>query len=235
MDRHLSLVEKPTEKEEKRLFPRFPFTSLTFKATCSDLTFQVRNISFTGMQVSLKSGRHILKENSEVEGEIHCHGRAVRLKAKVLWTSGDSIGLVFQDPNIIRKFLDLKNIIKELRPLHLHSLGIEKPSNLKYWLKSASTLEIFVWTHSDGELEKFQILFMDQFIEWIDGEGLRTGKILDFTNLETPLFEQNEFTFLIDAKPEEKRLSLASDVASQIGLEQIPEETLKFMRRKLEN
>ncbi len=233
MERHLNLVQNQLGKEEKRVFPRFPFTSLTFKASCSDeLTFQVNNISGSGMQIMLKDGKHILQENGSIDGRLHWHGREAMVNGNIVWVSGNKIGLSFSDSKPVEDFLKIENIIAALRPLHLHSLGIEKPANLRFWLKAASALEIFVWTHNDGEYDKIQLLFIDQFVEWQDGKGVQTGTLTHQNDLETPLYSEDELTFQIDGQVDQAKLKVANEIIQSISDDKLPKETREFISLK---
>lgn len=235
MNRHLNLVKENTKVEEKRIFPRFPFSSLTFKANCSDMVFQVTDISLTGMQITLANGSHILKEDNQIDGVLHWLGREGKVKAKVVWVSGNRIGLTFLNQEDIKAFLSLEEIVKGLRPIHLHSLDIEKPNNLKSWLKAASVLELFVWTYPDGEYEKFQLLCVRNFVEWVDGKGVKTGFIVEKDGRETPLYSEDELTFEIDDGPDLEKVDLANRIIELIDDEKLPAETRKFIARKLSN
>lgn len=236
MDRHLNLVQDQASVEEKRVFPRFPFSALTFKASCNnEITFSITDISYSGMQIHLKSGKHVLKENNAIDGLIHWHGREVQVSATVVWVDGSKIGLSFseKEQDAIKKFLSIENIVQGLRPLHLHSLGIEKPQSLKFWLKAASALEIFIWTYPDGEYEKVQISFINNFIEWIDGKGLKTGTVQYKENRETPLYAENELTLSIDPNVDQEKVNFALECVHLVPEEKLPEETKAFIKRKL--
>ncbi len=238
MDRHLNLVSTSANKEEKRVFPRFPFSSLTFKASCNDeITFSVADISYSGMQINLKNGKHALKEDNTIDGLIHWHGREVAISATVVWVDGEKIGLTFSesDQSAVKEFLSIEHIVKGLRPLHLHSLGIEKPQSLKYWLKAASALEVFIWTYPDGEYEKIQFSFIQNFVEWVDGKGVKTGKINEKSNRETPLYTEDELTLSIDNIADPDKLEFAIECLDHIPEDKLPLETKEFIKRKLGN
>ena len=59
--------------------------------------------------------------------------------------------------------------------------------------------ELFVWQHRDGELSRFQFVLMDKLIEWVDGEGVRTGQIVKHYDTEAPLSFEEEIDFHVDA------------------------------------
>ena len=234
MKQHLSLVTCKESYREKRTFPRFPFPSMTFKAQGSPLTFQVSNISPTGMRIQLKDGTHKLKKHHHIKGSLHWQGHKLPVQAQVVWSGPYQLGLSFQCPQKIENFLSLENILKGLKPLHLHPLeDEERPAHLKYWLKSAPVWEIFVWGHGNGEYQKIQVLFGDHFIEWKDGQGLQTGKLLREQGKETPLNAQDEWVIEIDQVIEREKLSLVCDILQNIPEEKIQKSAKEFILIKL--
>ena len=57
MERHLSLIKTDYQEMEKRVFPRFPFGLMMFRESSSEKkVFEVKDISLTGMQISIKDG-----------------------------------------------------------------------------------------------------------------------------------------------------------------------------------
>ena len=54
-----NLIKGPNINREKRVLPRFPLTLMTFRADqFKGHSFEVRDVSFGGMQVALKDGEH---------------------------------------------------------------------------------------------------------------------------------------------------------------------------------
>lgn len=239
MAAQLGLIKNTEPTTEKRIFPRFPFSSLTFKShgNESGKVFEVKDISYRGMQVARRDGGHPFLDGADILGDLHWKGRELKIKGKVAWTEGARLGVTFdQDPkqlDDIKSFLSLENIISGLRPLHQSDLGIEVPTNLKYWLKADGPAEIFVWQHRDGELAKFQMILMDQFIEWEDGRGLKTGSVVKSVDRQTPLTVEDEFILNIDQNPESNKVEFAKRVIDQLTNDMLPNEAHEFMRMKL--
>ncbi len=237
MSAPLNLIKNESETE-KRILPRFPLVMMTFKADqLDDHVFEVRDISFSGMQIGLKDGNHSLRIGDEISGLLTWNGRKLKLKGNVKWLSGDRIGIFFNSTNglgnEIRDFLSVNHLACAMRPLHQVNFDFELPANLKYWLKSDGPAEIFIWQHRDGELSRFQFLLMDKLIEWHDGEGIKTGKILQQRDLETPLQLQEEFDFNIDQSPDKSMLEMAKEIVSMISPKILPQGAAEFLSIKL--
>jgi len=238
MENHLSLIKTGYQEIEKRVFPRFPFNYLTFKAqNGQERVFAVKDISFTGMQLSLKDGGHPYKVGQSIVGELHWRGSVLSLDAEVKWVHGQRLGLKFQDGEEfvgeIKDFLSIENIVKGMRALHNSAMDLDLPSDLRYWLQADGPVEVFVWCHNDGEISRFQLVMMESFVEYQDGKGLKSGRVLTKRDLDTPLVQEDEFVFEMDETIDEERLSFAKSIIKEIPGEYLPSDVFDFLRLKL--
>lgn len=238
MERHLSLIKTDFKELEKRVFPRFPFGFMMFKdGNSSKMVYEVKDISLTGMQLCFRDGTHQYKIGSTIEGELHWRGSNMKVKAKIQWVREAALGISF-DTTIsfeekMRTFLSFENIVAHIKPLHKAELAIELPNNLKYWLKADGVLDLFVWEHTSQGVSRFQILIMEQFIEWEEGIGLKTGKLITQRDLETPLALEDEFTFQIDESVNTEKVEMALGVVRKISQDHLPLEAREFLIYKL--
>ena len=237
MERRFNLIKSDFEKHEKRVLPRFPFCYLTFKADDTSRVFEVKDISFTGMQLSLKDEESNFNQDSLVRGSIHWMGKTLDISGTVKWHAGQRIGVEFQKKrevlDRVQNFLSIEQLVKNLKPLHKLDDGLEIPARLKYWLRSDGPVELFVWQHMDGEISKFQILFLEVFVEWEDGAGLKTGRILSKRNVDSPLINEDEWVFQIDNNIEVEKLRRVQDLLKHISSELLPDEVKTLLHRQL--
>ena len=242
MERHLSLIKTDYQEMEKRVFPRFPFGFMIFREETlndanSKMVFEVKDISLTGMQLSFRDGVHNYTEGLTIRGNLQWRGSTVSVSGKVQWIREGRIGLSF-DSSIsfeekMRSFLSFDNIVSHIKPLHKNEMTLDLPNNLKYWLKADGVLEIFVWEHTSSGISRFQILMMEHFIEWEEGIGLRTGRIMTQRDLDTPLSQEDEFVFQIDEGALQDKIDLALGVARKIQEDHLPNEAREFIVYKL--
>ncbi len=242
MERHLSLIKTDYQELEKRVFPRFPFGFMIFKTDIDKshnqgVVFEVKDISLTGMQISIKDGEHKYNQGEIVGGTLQWRSSTVALKGKVQWVRQSSIGLSFESSisfeEKMRSFHSYDHVVSHIKSLHNGHLNLDLPNNLKYWLKSDGVLEIFVWEHSLSGISRFQFLFMEHFIEWEEGVGLRTGKIMTQRDLDTPLSLEDEFVFQIDEGVMSDKIELALGVVKKIPDGVLPLEARDFLIYKL--
>lgn len=237
MDQKLSLIKTDYQDIEKRIFPRFPFSFLTFKGQKENHVFEVKDISMTGMQLSLKNGGHTYRKEDPLNGVVHWKGATLEVKGKVMWAQGQRLGVSFEIngpfEDKMREFLSIDNIISGMRPVHKDSLDLDLPSNLKYWLQADGPVEIFVWRHNDGEVARFQIIMLDSFVEYQDGRGLKSGQVLTKRDLETPLVQEDEFLFQVDHALDESKLDFAQKIVHKLPECYLPSEAKQFLEVKL--
>lgn len=104
MERHLNLIKTDYQEVEKRVFPRFPFSYLTFKAGDSESkVFEVKDISFLGMQLCLKDGGHDFIPGTEIDGTLHWKGATLKALGNVKWVRGQQLGVAFTLDNAFEK------------------------------------------------------------------------------------------------------------------------------------
>jgi hypothetical protein len=238
MPGHLNLVESDFEKLAKRVLPRFPFCYLTFK--CSNTVnriFEVKDISFSGMQLALKSGEHGIKENENIHGLIRWGSREVEISGNIKWSTDMRLGVEFSSSANSREeidsFLKIDSLSAHLKPVHLVDYGVDLPVKLKYWLRADGPVEVFVWQHDDGELSKFQILIMENFVEWEDGKGLQTARVISKRDVDTPLISEDEIVFRIDPSIDDIKVGRAAKLLQGISSEYLPENAANFISMKL--
>ena len=219
----------------KRVFPRYPFSFLVFKA--GGRAFEIKDISFQGMQISLKDGEHNLSVGDRLTGELHWKGEMLAVNFRVKWASKDGVGGGFEGDEEfdkkIQSFFCVQNILNGLRPLHLHESERELPDNLKYWFKSDGSVEFFVWCGNSGQICSFQGIVLDRFFEWEEGMAVWTGRIFKHRDLETPLDCWEEFFFEEDLSPNPFVVELVCKIFSQLPGDYLSEEDRKFLLLKL--
>lgn len=202
----------------------------------SKMVFEVKDISLTGMQITIKDGTHDYKVGSKISGDLHWRGSNVTIKAKIQWVREASLGIAF-DSSIsfeekMRNFLSFENIALHIKPLHKTDLT-ELPNNLKYWLKSDGVLDIYIWEHTSQGISRFQVLLMEHFIEWEENVGVKTGKVMTQRDLDMPLSQEDEFVFQIDEAVVESKVELALGVVRKISPDHLPQSVIDFLVIKL--
>lgn len=242
MERHLSLIKTDYQEMEKRVFPRFPFGFMVFREenpseSSAKMVFEVKDISLSGMQLSFKDGSHNYTQGGNIQGSLQWRGSTIRVKGNVQWIREGNIGLAFNSSiafeEQMRSFLSFDNIVSHIKALHKNEISLDLPNNLKYWLKADGVLEIFVWKHNSSGISHFQILLLEHFIEWEEGVGLRTGRIMTQRDLDTPLSLEDEFVFHIDEGAVQEKIEMALGVVRKIPTEHLPLEARDFLVYKL--
>ena len=237
MERRFNLIKSDFEKHEKRILPRFPFCYLTFKSDDTSRVYEVKDISYSGMQLSVMDDVDVLKSNNVLKGHIHWLGKNLDIAGTIKWHTQNRIGVEFvKRHDVLEKvqsFLEIKEMVKRLKPLHKVSEGLEIPARVKYWLRSDGPVEIFVWQHGDGEIAKAQFLYMEAFVEWEDNIGLKTGRILSKRNVDSPLLTEDEWVFQIDQNLDIEKLDRIKSLVDHITDDLLPGDVRKFLTRQL--
>ncbi len=237
MERRLNLIKSEAVLEQKRVLPRFPFCYLTFKSDQTSRVYEVRDISFTGMQL-LKRDRTIdYHQDQPLRGVIHWLGEEMKVDAKVKWSTQSRLGVEFikrvENAESIKRLLHIPTIAPKLKPIHSLKVGLDIPARLKYWLRADGPVDIYVWQHSDGEYAEFQVLLFDHFIEWKDGLGIKTGKLLSKRNIDTPLLTEDEWVFHFDTETNQDIIDRCENLIEAMNPELWSENCQRFILRQL--
>lgn len=236
-ERRFNLIKSDFEQQEKRVFPRFPFCYLTFKTDSDRRVFEVKDISHTGMQLANRFGDGIFRMGETVQGSIHWLGHEMKLSGKIMWSTDGRAGIEFvkrsETAESIKKFLGEDRLLAALKPLHKVDYGAELPANLKYWLRSDGPVELFVWQHHDREFSHFQVLLLENFVEWQDGVGLKTGRIMSKRNVDTPLMDEDELLFRVDQGLDDDKLHRVRSLVGRIPSDLLQGEVKDFLLMKL--
>ena len=234
MSKNLSLIVNSSGVEEKRVFPRFPFCFLTFKPDESSQTFEVRDISSTGMQLCLKDGELNYTHNTDIKGHVHWFGDDLELSGRIKWLEDQRMGIEFSEDYLenVYQFFSNKNLAPNLKLIQ-SGLGIDLPPKLRSWLHCDGPVDCFIWQHGEGSIESFQFIRFNSFVEWDDKKGLRTGRVLSKRHKETPLVSEDEVIFQIDHKPDIEKIELVKDLIASSKLSIFEIEIAQFIILKL--
>ena len=74
---------------------------------------------------------------------------------------------------------------------------------------------------------------MENFVEWEDGKGLKTARVISKRDVDTPLINEDEIVFRIDDSVDEFKTTRAHKLVSGLDESQVPPSALKFMLMKL--
>jgi hypothetical protein len=239
MASHLSLIKSDIESLEKRVFPRFPFCYMNFKDAKHEQVFEISDISHTGMQINLKNGENTYTKEDKISGDIRWQGKQLSVLGAIRWKKGTRIGVEFANKASLREslndFLSISHFAQNLKPVHqVVNVGVEWPPRLKFWFRADGPVEIFIWQHGDGEWSRFQLIYMEHFVEWEDGKGLKSARVISKRDIETPLLSEDEFVFQIDENLSLDRLKIAKELVSNAHQSNVlSQDIAKFLMLKL--
>ena len=94
-------------------------------------------------------------------------------------------------------------------------------------------MEVFVWQHGDGEIAKFEMILMENFVEWEDTKGLKTGRVISKRDIDTPLLSEDEFVFQMDASADAEKVSRAARLTNHMTEDLMDANVVRFINLKL--
>jgi hypothetical protein len=231
----LKVLDNGEVKFTQGKLPRYPICFFTFKEKISKKIFEVKEINSLGVQLELKDGVLAFQVGQSVEGNLHWRGEELKVSGEVMWVREFRLGIKFftRTQLEILDFLSLDKVLKMLRRVSSKTPGIEYPLSLSTWLHCDGPVDIFLWSLPDGGWEKFQFIIFRSFLEWVDGEGLKTGSLFTRRNLKTPLFDQDEFVFQLDRDIDIQRLNTVRILVEKLDTQLLDQSTKNFIKAKI--
>jgi hypothetical protein len=230
------------QPSEKRVLPRFPFAYLFFRTSRNnkDITCHVHDISYEGMQIELMTDESEFRIGQDASGEINWLGETLKVSGKIKWVYQKRAGIEFQldgpNLNLLKKLLASEAISKQFKPIHeiLPKVrpDFELPQDLFLWLRAEGPFEIFAWK-KNNEIYRFQILMLNQFVEWRQELDQLTGHIQFRRESELPLTLEKECLFVFDPRPDSALITKAKDLLSQINHRILAQNIQDFFLQKL--
>ena len=235
MERVLSLVESDFGLIQKRKFPRFPYSYLVFLTNGSERKVEIKDISHSGMQLESKLDPVSQRSGDEVSGKIMGFGSEVEVYGRVEWVKEQRMGLSFSKNCLpaVKDYLREEKLSKWMKPLTNSHLAANLPQGLRVWLRTDGPIELFMWQDSGGVISEFQVIVMENFVEWEASEGARTGRVLSKRSLETPLASSDEFVFELDQTLSKARVDKAVKIIENLSSDQLALEFKELALREL--
>lgn len=151
------------------------------------LVTQVKNISLRGCHLIFKdpAEKQRVQVGQSFVASLGVEDFAIPLTVEIVRFINDVEAAIYFKPPFpkelekLEKFLEPRCLglsLREIDPSHLQE---EKEKGLR-WFHGINETNLFSWFDSDrGVVVQQQLVFLDQVIEWRDGEKVKTGKIKD--------------------------------------------------------
>jgi hypothetical protein len=74
---------------------------------------------------------------------------------------------------------------------------------------------------------------MENYIQWKDGQGLKTARIISKRDVDTPLITEDEFVIKVDTVVDDNKIDLASALISHVDADLLTTQCVDFIKMKL--
>lgn len=229
---------------ERRVLPHFPLNYLTFKVAVhgqkgqlAPTTFEVANLSLSGMQINQKLGDGHFKKGDRVQGMLNWAGSLLNVEGEIVWSREERFfGIAFSKLSTtgkLQEFFSTPEVVKKMRKVDLEDEYLYAKRDLSLWLRSDSVFELFVWQNRDGSFDRVHMSFLEHILEWSVQSGLQTGKIFSQRDILTPLWQEHEHTFTTDEKINIVTQDTFSDIVKNISPQFLNDSYRSFLHSKL--
>lgn len=227
-------LEDPLQ-HEKRFAPRFPLPQEEIRFHLSDhqRAFALRDLSLTGVAVGLlEHGEMLLfPEDSICLADLKL-GEMPPFTVELEVVRRNAYSVAFRFLNIdektlqqLKSFLDPLLYGKSLRPVDIALTPKALAEGITKWFHGKNSTDLYLWQDERGGATKILLCLGEHFLEWRDGEGVRTG------GFERTEAEEAVFTY--DREINNEVLQTARKVLE--NAEVLDYRLVEFIQRELAN
>ena len=70
-------------------------------------------------------------------------------------------------------------------------------------------------------------------MEWHDGKGIKTGRVISKRDMDTPLILEDEIMFRVDEGVDAAKVSMSNEIVAALGESHLPTGAREFLSLKL--
>jgi hypothetical protein len=174
-----------TDKRNRRVFARYSVDHKHLTLMNEQDILLIREISAKGFSTEVSPrGFERLETGDVYDARIRYLGEIHDLQAKVAWKLDGFVGFEIVNAErstllFIKRLLRPIEIAASLQSVEASFLNGEGEGSAKTWYHGDEESDLYVWHHPDtSELKAWQLAIGEQYVEWSDASGLRTGSLI---------------------------------------------------------
>jgi len=145
----------------------------------------IRNVSMSGCRIHFDKKEHLkeLHVGQVLNASIIVDGFSIPLQIETCRIVEEDVAAIrFKSPypqelKKLERFLEPRTLGSSLREIDPKSLKTDTNNHMR-WFHGINETSLFIWSHADNkEINQIQLIFLDQVVEWREGEKLKTGMI----------------------------------------------------------
>jgi hypothetical protein len=173
------------DKRNRRVFARYSVDHKHLTLMNEQDILLIREISAKGFSTEVSPrGFERLAPGDVYEARIRYLGEIHDLEAKVAWKHDGFVGFEIVNAErstllFIKRLLRPIEIAASLQSVEASFLNGGGDGSAKTWYHGDEESDLYVWHHPDtNALKAWQLAIGEQYVEWSDGAGLRTGSLI---------------------------------------------------------
>jgi hypothetical protein len=221
-------IDSAKEKREeerlrnRRIYERYNVDHKHLTMLNEQDIFIIRDISTQGFSTyASPRGLERLDVGDVFASRMRYLGEVYDLNARVSWKGGDVVGFEQLNPSaqvktFIHRLLMPIEIASSLREVDSEFMQGHEPN--KKWYHGDNDTDLYIWMTEDGELNAWQLIIKDQYVEWNDLHGISTGN-MSGSNAAVPGFDlPPSRLFIADRGIDQAKKQSAIDVIMAMGI-----------------
>ena len=215
--------KQPIDRKNRRLSERFELNDQHVMALNNEEVVRLKDISARGFSCEVSPQTYKKFEIGDAyDAQLRYLGKDLEAQIKVAWKSGISTGFELINPSqetlsFFKRLLFPMEIASSLKKVEAQFMSANLDN--KIWYHGESGCDFILWRDSEGQLEAWQLIVLDKFIEWNESGGLRTGITQTQNNSVLNPLESLDEQLVPDDAPNPEKIRLATDILAAIASE----------------
>ena len=213
---------RPSRGRNRRLFERYNVDHYHLTILNDQDILVVRDLSAKGFSSDVSERAFLRFTIGDIySAKLRHLGEVYDVKIRVSWKANKVVG--FEVMEATADFLRfLSRIIRPLKIAtsmkEVNAQNMKTEQNNKIWLRGDLNTDLFIWKDENGNIEAWQLIMGDEFVEWSLNAGFATGlQRLPSREDRAVGLTHTEVTIVKDNAVDNKRKKFALDIIASLS------------------
>lgn len=220
---------------ERRLVPRYRVEGLEETGDVIAVSFEgavceVYDLSSKGLCFTVERPLGDERTGDEVNATVDLCGDEIPVILRIASQRDKRVGceVVSAPPawqSEVKKLLDPLHIGQQLQEVDMQDLAKKRTPSQVRWFRGGPVCDLYVWTDDEGSIERVQLFFTWQCVEWSAEAGLRSARAHSPPDREPEPGTTHSDSYELRAPPDSEALTTARRI---LAASKVPWEILQL-------
>ena len=212
---------RPSRNRNRRLFERYNVDHYHLTILNDQDILVVRDLSAKGFSSDVSERAFLRFGMGDVySAKLRHLGEVYDIKVRVSWKENKQVGFEVMEASadflrFLSRIIRPIKIATSMKEVSAENMKVEEKN--KTWLRGDLNTDLFIWKNEKGEVEAWQLVMGDEFVEWSYNAGFATGlQRLPSREERAVGLTHTEVTVVKDTSVDKKRKKFAMDIIASL-------------------